>query len=81
MIFKIAGQHGKFMLRQGKALFLIVLHPFLVGLILYPLLASLEHPAIQVAAYVPNDTLGQYVNNLVSFANVAYLSSSNPPCS
>ena len=76
MIFKIADQHGRFMLRQGKALLLIVLHPFLVGLILYPLLASLEHPAIQVAAYVPNDTLGQYVNNLVSFADVTYFSGS-----
>ena len=74
MIFKMADQHGKFMLRQGKALLLIVLHPFLVGVILYPLLASLAHPSIQVAAYVSDATLGQYVNGLSSFARIAYLS-------
>jgi len=73
-MLKIADQHGKFMLRQGKALLLIVLHPFLVGIILYPLLASLEHPAIHVAAYVPDGTLGKYVNSIVSFAHITYFS-------
>ena len=61
----------RFILRQGKALALIITHPIIIGLLLYPILGGLDKPQFilsttsDIAKYIPGVDLGSIAGSVV----------------